>query len=115
MEVIFEVSKYDIQTINQIKSTVSNINDTYDTNGLNGTEIVAIVVALTPAIKELIINLWSKKSVSIKISNEYGTAEIVANSMKELEKSVDAYLKMVDKARSAEEKTDGDRQVDSKK
>ena len=101
MEVIFEVNKFDENTIAQIKTSGFEIEDIYPSNGLNGTEIVAIVVALVPAVKDLILALWNKRSVSIKISNEFGSTELTAKNLEELEKKVDQYLAIIEKIRKS--------------
>lgn len=102
MEVIFEVNKYDTKTIELIKSSGCVLNDEYQTNGLNGTEIVAIVVALIPAVKEIALAVWNRRSVTIKISNEYGSTELTARNLKEMEKLLDKYLEIEKKIEISE-------------
>ena len=104
MEVIFEINKHDTTTINELKSKLDSIIDTYESQGLDGAEIVAIVVALIPAMKDLILAYSSKKTVSIKISNQYGRAELTARNQKELEAMIDKYLEMVEKLQAMEQK-----------
>ena len=104
MEVVFEIVKSDITTIEEIRSSVDHIRQDYLTNGLDGVEIVAIVVALVPAIKDIILKYIPNKSVTIKISNEYGSVEISAKSVKEAEEQVEAYLQLVEKMQRKETK-----------
>lgn len=104
MEVIFEINKHDTATINELKSKLDSIIDTYESQGLDGAEIVAIVVALIPTIKELIMAYFPKKTVTIKISNQYGSAELTARNEKELEVMINKYLEMVEKLKTMEQK-----------
>ena len=99
MDVVFEIVRSDVATIEEIRSALSHVKEDYITNGLDGAEIVAIVVALVPAIKDIILKCIPNNSVTIKISNEYGSAEISARSVKEAEAQVDAYLRLVEKMR----------------
>ena len=99
MEVVFEIVKSDVATIEEIRSSAGHVKQDYLTNGLDGAEIVAIVVALVPAIKDIILKYITNKSVTIKISNEYGSVEISAKSVKEAQKQVEAYLRLVEDLR----------------
>lgn len=99
MDVVFEIVRSDIATIDEIRASVGHIKQDYSTNGLDGAEIVAIVVALVPAIKDLILKYISNTSVTIKISNEYGSVEISARSVEEAQKQVDAYLRLIENLR----------------
>lgn len=99
MDVVFEIARSDVATVDEIRSSLGHIKQDYCTNGLDGAEIVAIVVALVPAIKDLILKYISNKSVTIKISNEYGSVEISAKSVKEAQKQVDAYLRLIENLR----------------
>lgn len=99
MDVVFEIVRSDVATINEIRSSVGQIKQDYLTNGFDGAEIVAIVVALVPAIKDLILKYVPNKHVTIKISNEYGSVEISAKSVKEAQMQVDAYLQLVENLR----------------
>ena len=67
MEVVFEIVKSDITTIEEIRSSVDHIRQDYLTNGLDGVEIVAIVVALVPAIKDIILKYIPNKLSLIHI------------------------------------------------
>lgn len=99
MEVVFEIVKSDAATIEEIRACVGHIKQDYSTNGLDGAEVVAIVVALVPALKDIILKYVANKSVTIKISNEYGSVEISAKSVKEANKQVEAYLQLVENLR----------------
>lgn len=99
MDVVFEIVRSDIATIDEIRASVGHIKQDYSTNGLDGAEIVAIVVALVPAIKDLILKYIPNPSVTIKISNEYGSVEISARSVEEAQKQVDAYLRLIENLR----------------
>lgn len=99
MDVVFEIARSDVATVNELRSSLGHIEQEYFTNGLDGAEIVAIVVALVPAIKDLILKYIPNKSVTIKISNEYGSVEISAKSVKEAQKQVDAYLRLIENLR----------------
>lgn len=99
MDVVFEVVRSDVATIEEIRLSAGHIREDYLTNGLDGAEIVAIVVALVPAIKDLILKYIPNKNVTIKISNEYGSVEISASSVKEAQEQVDAYLRLAESLR----------------
>lgn len=96
MDIVFEIARNDIATISEIKASVGCIKQEYITNGFDGVEIIAIVVALIPALKDLILQCLAKETVTIKISNEYGSVEISGNS-KEAQKQLDAYLRFLEK------------------
>ena len=93
MNVVFEIDRSDTDTIEEIKSSVGHIEQEYITNGLNGTEIIAIVVALIPPIKDIILHYLPRKTVTIKISSEHGSVEISTNAIEEAEKMLDEYLR----------------------
>ena len=95
MDVVFEIARSDATTAEEIKSSVGHIEQEYITNGLDGAEIVAIVVALIPAVKDIILKFLPRKTVTIKISNEYGSVEISADSNDEAEKMVEEYLRLI--------------------
>lgn len=97
MDVVFEIARNDIATINEIKESVANIKQEYKTNGFDGMEIIAIVVALIPALRDIILKCLTKETVTIKISNEYGSVEI-SGSPEEAQKQLDAYLRIIDKS-----------------
>ena len=99
MDVVFEIIRSDTTTIEDVRSSVGHIKQDYLTNGLDGAEIVAIVVALVPAIKDVILKYIPNKSVTIKISNEYGSIEISADSVEEAREQIEAYLRLVDNLR----------------
>ena len=98
MDVIFEVDKNDTETIELLKEANCKIDDSEFSKGLNGTEIVALVAALTPLLKAIIERVWSKPTVTIKLSNESGTIELAANGIKELSEIIDKYLEPLSKA-----------------
>ena len=99
MQVIFEVQKHEEQTIRELQQKLGGQTESYTTNGFDGTQIVALVVALIPTVKELILTYFPKKTVTIKISNDYGSAELTAKTVEELEVMVDKYLAMVEKVK----------------
>lgn len=98
MEIIFEVEKGDHKTIEYIKRAITPLEE-YQTNGLDGVEIVAIVVALIPAVKDVILAVWPNKTITIKICNDFGSMEVTAKTPKELEGIIDQYLSMLDKVK----------------
>lgn len=95
MDIIIEIDKFDKQTIAEVIQALEGNYTLSDENGLDGGEIVTITIALIPAIKDLIMHLFPKKTVSIKISTEIGTIELTANSQEELEVLMDKYINLV--------------------
>lgn len=75
----------------------------YVTNGFDGSDVVAIVATLIPTIKELILSCFPKKTVTIKISNEYGSAELSAKTLEELDEMVEQYLAIIEKVKKAQQ------------
>lgn len=105
MDVVFEIDRNESDIIKEIEFSAKHIKQVYETNGLNGMEIVTIVVALIPPIRDLILKYFPNPSVTIMISNEFGSIEITAKSVKQAEQQIDAYLEMSkDKTRDVNNK-----------
>lgn len=95
MNIIFEIDKREVEIIKEIKNSCGEIIEERTENGLNGTEIVAIVVALTPILKELIMRYLPRPKVKIILSSELGSVEISSTSMIKAKKQIDAAIKVL--------------------
>lgn len=100
MEIIFEVDKNDIETMERIKTSGCEILEIDTANGLNSKEIVAFVVKLTDKVKDLIPYVFNKKTLSMKLSDGTRTIELSANSIKDFEFLIDKYLELEKKLNS---------------
>lgn len=96
MDVVFEIDRNNHTVIEDIKSC-KYVKQVYETNGFNGIEVVTIIVALINSVKDLILKYVSNPSVTIKISNEFGSVEITAKSVEQAERQIDAYLDMAER------------------
>ena len=88
---------------NLIDCTLEPLWGGYQIRFFDGSDVVAIVATLIPTIKELILSYFPKKTVTIKISNEYGSAELSAKTLEELDEMVEQYLAIIEKVKKAQQ------------
>jgi len=105
MNVVFEVREDDIDTIAELKTRLEEllVVEEENENGLDGNNVVALIVALVPSVIDIVKEYVSKTTVTIKVSTPDGCIEISSTSPQKAIKQLEQVSKMLKEVHKEED------------